>query len=234
MNVTPRASWQYIYEELRNRIVNGTWQPGELIPAEQELAQEFQCARATVNRALRRLAETGLLDRRRRAGSRVATEPSRYATLKIDIIRLVVEQRGSTYRHVLMNREKKTPPELIQYRMKLSTKIELLNLKCLHLADEEPFIYEDRWLNPMVLPDVFDIDFSEISANEWLVRNLMFTRGDIQFSAMNATSREAELFETEVGEALFVTDRTTWLDEQCITSVRLIHRPGYSLRTMLS
>ena len=234
MNVTTRVSWQYIYEELRNRIVKGTWQPGELIPAEQELALEFQCARATVNRALRKLAETGLLDRRRRAGSRVATEPSRYATLKIDIIRLVVEQRGATYRYVLTHCQKKTAPELIQYRMKLKSGSEVLNLQCLHLADEKPFIYEDRWLNPMVLPDISETDFGEISANEWLVRNVVFTRGDIEFSAINATKREAELFEAEVGEALFVTDRTTWQDEQCITSVRLIHRPGYSLRTMLS
>ena len=86
--MTTRNSWQSIHDELRRRIVDGIWQPGELIPAEEQLAAEFQCARATVNRALRGLVDSGLLNRRRRIGSRVATEPSRYATLKIDIIRL--------------------------------------------------------------------------------------------------------------------------------------------------
>ncbi|MCY4314378.1 MAG: GntR family transcriptional regulator, partial [Gammaproteobacteria bacterium] len=68
------ASWQNIQDMLRRRIIDGTWKPGELIPSEKRLAEEFQCARATVNRALRGLADKGLLDRRRRAGSVLRTE----------------------------------------------------------------------------------------------------------------------------------------------------------------
>ena len=229
-----RTTWQGIQEDLRRRIVDGTWQPGELIPSEEQLAQEFQCARATVNRALRGLADTGLLDRRRRAGSRVATEPSRYATLKIDIIRLEIERRGASYRHVLIESAHVTAPERVQYRMKLDSDAKLLFVSSLHMADEAPIIYEERWLNPMVLPGILDIDFSKISVNEWLVRNVMFTRGDISFCATNLTARESELFDTQVDAAAFVIERTTWQDEQCITSVRLLHAPGFSMRAQLS
>ena len=231
--MTTRKSWQRIHDELRRRIVDGIWQPGELIPAEEQLAAEFHCARATVNRALRGLADSGLLDRRRRIGSRVATEPSRYATLKIDIIRLEVEQRGAKYRHVLTESYQVIAPERIQYRMNLDDGIELLYICNLHMADERPIIYEERWLNPVVLPGIFDIDFSAISVNEWLVRNVMFTRGDISFCAANLTDREAQLFDAEVGEAAFVIDRMTWQAEQCITSVRLLHEPGFSMRAEL-
>ena len=232
--MTTRTTWQGIQEDLRRRIVDGTWQPGELIPSEEQLAQEFQCARATVNRALRGLADTGLLDRRRRAGSRVATEPSRYATLKIDIIRLEIERRGASYRHVLIESAHVTAPERVQYRMKLDGDAKLLFVCSLHMADEAPIIYEERWLNPMVLPGILDMDFSKISVNEWLVRNVMFTRGDISFCAANLTARESELFDAQVGAAAFVIDRTTWQGEQCITSVRLLHAPGFSMRAELS
>ena len=231
--MTTRKSWQSIHDELRRRIVDGIWQPGDLIPAEEQLAAEFQCARATVNRALRALADSGLLNRRRRVGSRVATEPSRYATLKIDIIRLEVEQRGAKYRHVLTERAQVLAPERVQYRMNLNDDTELLYICNLHMADDRPIIYEERWLNPVVLPGIFDVDFSAISVNEWLVRNVMFTRGDISFCAINLTEREAQLFAADLGEAAFVIERTTWQDEQCITSVRLLHEPGFSMRTEL-
>ena len=46
-----------------------------MIPGEEALAREFGCARATVNRALRDLAEAGVLERRRKAGTRVALQP---------------------------------------------------------------------------------------------------------------------------------------------------------------
>jgi GntR family transcriptional regulator, histidine utilization repressor len=45
------------------------------------------CARATVNRALRDLAEAGLLERRRKGGTRVPLTPVRKATFEIAIIR---------------------------------------------------------------------------------------------------------------------------------------------------
>ncbi len=232
--MTTSSSWQSIQDELRRRIVDGTWQPGELIPTEERLAEEFQCARATVNRALRGLADTGLLDRRRRAGSRVATEPSRYTTLKIDIIRLEVERRGAHYRHVLIEQRSVLAPQRVRHRMHLADDTELLFVCTLHLADETPFIYEERWLNPQVLPEIYDFDFSSISTNEWLVRNVMFTRGDISFTAAKITPSEAELLDAETGEAAFVIDRTTWQEKQCITSVRLLHRPGFAMRAELS
>ncbi len=231
--MTARKSWQSIHDELRRRIVDGIWQPGDLIPAEEQLAAEFQCARATINRALRALADSGLLDRRRRVGSRVATEPSRYATLKIDIIRLEVEHRGAKYRHVLTERAQVLAPERVQYRMNLNDGTDLLYICNLHMADDRPIIYEERWLNPAVLPGIFEVDFSAISVNEWLVRNVMFTRGDISFCAANLTEREAQLFAAEVDEAAFVIERTTWQDEQCITSVRLLHEPRFSMRAEL-
>mgnify|MGYP002150763077 CR=1 FL=1 len=51
-------TWQSVQEDVLGRIQNGTWPPGELIPTETELAAEFGCARATVNRALQALADS--------------------------------------------------------------------------------------------------------------------------------------------------------------------------------
>ena len=72
---------------MEQRIYSRQWQPGELIPNEADLAIEFGCARVTMNRALRALAETGLLDRRRKVGTRVTLNPITKATLQIPVIR---------------------------------------------------------------------------------------------------------------------------------------------------
>ena len=60
-------SRQTVQEEVLRRIHMRAWKPGEMIPHEADLAREFGCARATVNRALREIANTGLLERRRKA-----------------------------------------------------------------------------------------------------------------------------------------------------------------------
>ncbi len=73
------ATWQSIRAEGLRRIHDGLWAPGARIPDEADLAGEFGCARATVNRALRSLAEDGFLERRRKGGTRVALTPVRKA-----------------------------------------------------------------------------------------------------------------------------------------------------------
>jgi DNA-binding transcriptional MocR family regulator len=92
------------------RINERIWPPGELIPGEVELAEEFGCARATVNRALRELADEGLLERRRKAGTRVVRDPVRKARLDIAIIRLEVEGRGMAYRFDLLEEGRGSRP----------------------------------------------------------------------------------------------------------------------------
>jgi formimidoylglutamate deiminase len=84
-------SWQAVQDEVRRRIAERVWRPGAFIPHEADLAREFGCARATVNRALRELAEEGLLDRRRKAGTRVAVNPIRRARFDIPVIRDEIE-----------------------------------------------------------------------------------------------------------------------------------------------
>ncbi|MBL0930718.1 MAG: GntR family transcriptional regulator, partial [Alphaproteobacteria bacterium] len=110
-------SWQAVQTEVLRRIRAHIWRPGDAIPHEEALAEEFGCARATVNRALRQLAEDGLLDRRRKAGTRVTLNPSRKAKLDIPVLRVEIESKGMRYFHELVSREIAAPPLGIRARL---------------------------------------------------------------------------------------------------------------------
>ncbi len=226
-------TWQSIQAEVTRRISQRIWRPGELIPGEVDLAAEFGCARATVNRALRQLAEAGILDRRRKVGTRVALHPVRKATLDISITRREVEQRGAIYTHILLERRLSSSPAIIQSQMQLARTAKLLHLRALHMADDRPFLYEDRWVNTETVPDALHIDFKAINANEWLVQNALFTTGDITFSAANASDTEAKLLNCEPGDAIFIVNRITWNGPEAITAVRLAYAPGFHMQTTI-
>lgn len=222
--------WEVIRAEVLRRIRGRDWPPGALIPNEEALAAEFGCARATVNRALRELAEAGVLERRRKAGTRVALHPVRKATLDIPVTRLEVEGRGMAYTFQLLDQTQEKPPADVAARLGGDAGKKMLHLRSLHLADGQPFLYEDRWLNPAALPSPLP-DFAAISANEWLVVNVPYTLGDIAFSAANAGAPEAAILGLAPGAALFITERTTWNEAVPITWVRLAYAPGYRLHT---
>lgn len=226
------GGWEDIRAEVLRRIRVRDWPPGQLIPTEEDLAAEFGCARATVNRALRELASAGVLERRRKAGTRVAMLPVRKATLDIPLIRQEVVARGQSYGFRVLTIRKMAPPVPVASRLGLPTCAQMIYLETLHLADGQPFVFETRWLNPAVLPVPLP-DFAVISANEWLVTNISYAAGDIAFSAEEASPREAETMGIALGRALFITERTTWTAEAAITLVRLAHAPGYRVQTMV-
>ena len=220
---------QAIVNEVRRRIVDREWRQGDRIPDEAELAVQFGTARATVNKALQLLAEEGLLDRKRRAGTHVTVNPARKATLTIPIVREQIEGTGLEYSHRVLAQRPSPAPADIAARMALSEGTMLIRMRTIHYGDGRPFQVEDRWINPAAAPGVEKIDFHRINANEWLVRNFPWLHADIAFSAESADARDARHLETRQGTALLILQRTTFNDLGAITTVRLAFHPGYQL-----
>jgi len=60
---------QQVAESLRGSIRQGCWKPGELIPTETELCQQFSASRATIRKALDSLTLEGVISRKARKGT---------------------------------------------------------------------------------------------------------------------------------------------------------------------
>lgn len=230
---TSQNTWQAVQAEVLRRIRSGEWKQGDAIPHEAALAEELGCARTTANRALREVAEMGLIERRRRAGSRVALRPVRRATLEIPVIRDEITARGQAYSFSLISQGLTDPPVTVLARMGLAGKRPLLHITGLHLANGHPHAFEDRWIDQTAVPSALEADFAAISPNEWLVMTIPFEGGDIAFSAATASRPEAKALNCPEGAALFVTERTTWQGAARLTTVRLAFAPGYRLHTLL-
>lgn len=225
----PKA--QLIVSEVRRRIMDREWRQGDRIPDEADLAVEFGAARATVNKALQALADEGLLDRRRRAGTRVAVDPVRKATLTIPIVREQIESAGMAYSHRVVAHHRSPVPESVAGRLHVRTGSEMIHLRAVHYGDGIPFQYEDRWINPKSVRGMDSVDFRHVNANEWLVRNAPYSRAEVTFSAANADARDARMLQTRPGQALLILDRTTWNVDHPITTVRIACKPGHRIST---
>ena len=174
-----------------------------------------------------------MIDRKRKAGSRVALYPISRIVLDIPLIRLEVEQRNAEWRYGLLRRELRAAPALVTSRLGLERNTQMLHITSMHFADNHPFLHEDRWINLAAVPGVEAVDFAAVSANEWLIENAPYSRGDIAFSATNADKALAGLLEAPEGAAVFVVDRITWDKDMPVTVVRLSYAPGYRMNTKI-
>lgn len=233
MNPTLRWTWLDVRREIRRRILESVYLPGDRLPRDEDLARELGCSRATVQRAMKDLAASGTVERRRKGGTHVRPNPISRATLDIPITRLEVEEKGWAYSHQLIASRMKIPPAGVAARLNLPSGEPLLQVEALHFADHRPYIFEDRWICTKTVPEITDVDLHEISANEWLVRYRPFSRADLRFYALKADQRLRGLLETEPSAALFASERTTFIGEAPITTVTAIAGPGYQVLTRI-
>lgn len=68
--------WTQVRDELKSRILRGTYRAGQVIPSETTLVQEFGVARNTIRKAVAALREEGLITTVPHLGSFVAEKPA--------------------------------------------------------------------------------------------------------------------------------------------------------------
>jgi GntR family histidine utilization transcriptional repressor len=224
-----KLGFREIKQQVFKRIRDGEWGPGSLLPGEVELAAEFGCARATVNRAMQELSDDGIIERRRKGGSRVKLSPVRHVTFEIPLVRVEIETRGAEYSYKLISDAVVRAPRHLEMRLLLAAGSRVRHIRCLHLANGKPYQFEDRWINLIAVPGAETANFATLSPNEWLVREVPYTNAEVRFSATSADEMIATYLRARIGDPIFTAERTTWLVGKPVTNVRLYFARGHQM-----
>ena len=74
--------YQQVAEYIKQLIVERRWQPGEMLPSEFKLADEFNVSQGTVRKALTLLTDTKIVTRRQGVGTFVSEHTAQDALFR--------------------------------------------------------------------------------------------------------------------------------------------------------
>jgi GntR family histidine utilization transcriptional repressor len=213
--------WLEIQRTLKDSIVSGEWPPGRKLPSEPELAEHFGCARMTVGRAIAALVEAGLLVRRRRAGTFVATPRVEETVLEIHDIAAEVRASGRAYAFERHARKVRRATGADAARLNVQAGAAVLSITGVHRASGAPFALEERLINLEVVPQAEAQDFTDAPPGSWLLEEVPWTEAEHQIEAANAEGMAAELLRLGPSTACLCVERRTWRGDESVTWVRL-------------
>ena len=216
---------QRIFEDIETRIMGGVWQPGHRIPFEHELVQEYQCSRMTVNKALSALAERGMITRRRKVGSVVASQQIDRTVMDIQDISTEAELAGHDHSYRILLRKIETLDGATAAQLGEPTGAEILRLHCLHTVDGKPNALERRIIMLAIVPSARTESFASVPPGKWLLDMVPWSKARHVIRAVSADAATARLLETERGKACLTLIRQTWQGSRTVTHVEIIH-PG--------
>lgn len=211
-----------IRADIENNIITGKWPPGFRIPFERELMDSYGCSRMTVNRVLSSLAENGLIERRRRLGSFVASPGTHSTLLKLPDVQAEIVSRRGAYRYELLSLARRVATEEDSLRLRGGKKVPVIAMTCRHFSDGVPFAVEDRLINTAAVPEASAVDFAVTPPGTWLLTRIPWTESEHRIHCINAGKEFAALLDVDESVACLVVERRTKRLDDVVTHVKQV------------
>jgi GntR family transcriptional regulator, histidine utilization repressor len=225
----PAARYEQVKNHIRQAIESGARQAGDRLPSELDLVAALGVSRMTVNRALRELADEGLVTRVSGVGTFVAEAKPQSTLLMIAHIGDEIRSRGHEYRYDTVLALRETAPLTVSNALGLAAGASVFHVICVHRENGLPVQLEDRYVNPSIAPAFLQQDFTSVRPSEYLFEIVPAHDVEHVVDAGLPTHAEADLLEISAEEPCLTLVRRTWTSGVAVTFARFVH-PGSRYR----
>lgn len=143
-----QSRYEQIFLHLRELILAQKFKPGERIPSEAELSQDFGVSRITSRRALSELEHAGLVTRERGRGTRVRENTLGVSALKDASSTMALTNRVIGQSRIigqssvrLLTFVRQPPPPHVADRLRLAPGSDIYFIERIRSSDDIPFCY---------------------------------------------------------------------------------------------
>lgn len=229
--------YQQLYEILRGKIGRNEWKPGDMIPAEAELIDQYRVSRSTVRQVLDMLVKEGLIYRQRGRGTFITHPTLEHSMTRIISFTEDMRRRGFEPGTQVIAAGLIPADKEISEKLQVQGGTELARIERLRLADGEPLSIEEAYLVHRYCPDVLQHDYAREPLREVLERDydirLVHARQVIQ--AVLANRSQAKFLGIRPQSALLAVERVSFSQSAVpIEFLRIYYRADrYSLYSEL-
>ncbi|WP_299196708.1 histidine utilization repressor [uncultured Amphritea sp.] len=230
-----RPRYQQIKGYILDGIKQGTYTSGSKIPAEVELAKQFEVSRMTVNKAIRDLVQENLLVRYPGMGTFVTDAKAESPLVDIRNIAEEVVQRGHRYSCSVIKLQEAIADEVIAMQMGVPVGTALYRSVIVHRENDLPIQLENRFVIARLLPDYLKQDFTAGTPHEYLSKMYPVSNVEHIVEAILPDSNAQKLLDIDTNTPCLLVNRRTWSDDRLVSFACLTY-PGtrYKLRSLAS
>lgn len=203
-----------IHNQLRENIEDGKWKVGEKIPAERELAADFDVSRMTLRQAIQALVDEGILERRVGSGTFVANRKVQEKMSGVTSFTDLMQSLGKTPSSTTISYHLTIPSQTEIEKLKLGKDEQVVRMERVRLANDVPICFEIATV-PARLIENFSKE--EVTNSFWQTlekKAHLYPGHAIQhISATKATKKIATYLNVKRGDALLRMTQLSYLQD---------------------
>ncbi len=220
--------YHQLMERLKGSIEKGKWTHGDKIPSENQLMDQFGVSRNTAKKAIEELVQEGILYRIQGKGTFVAKPKLQQSLMGFYSFSKVLKEKGMNPKDIILKIEEVKSTAKIREALLLEEDDNVIEMKRLRCADDEPYILESSFIPKSVISDAEQLKkVGEISLYDLFSQqfNIIVTRAKEAFEPVLIRAEESEYLQTEEGRPALLLERTAYdisgmPVEFCISIVR--------------
>lgn len=203
--MSKRKLYQVIEMDILDKIQNGTYAEGTLIPKEIELVEIYNVSRPTVRQAIFNLVQRGYLKRVKRLGTIVqAPMIDQEFTHVIESFTSEMQRKGLKPRTIVLSFKKVTADDEISTHLGIKRNALVYKLVRLRYTDDKPIVLVTTYIPVKRFPDLDLYDFSDKSLYAIFHEcNIPIKRIKRYLNVILADETTADLLDTNEGAPLF-------------------------------
>lgn len=216
-----RPLYLQVKDHLIRRVLSGEWRPGERLPSEMKLAEDYGLSQGTIRKAIEEMSVQGLVTRHPGRGTFVTSHQGDYHPVRFRRFYSNTGKRiaGSESSYISCRGIDANPRVASQLQVKPGANIaEIVRVRYL---DEHPVLLESIMLNTQLCPGAELVFEQRKPSSIYLTLeqtyNILIIRVDERLRPRVATREEADLLELTSGSPVLEVERLAYsLGGECI------------------
>jgi GntR family transcriptional regulator len=208
----PIPLYHQLKTHIHRQIAQGLWKPGDRIPSESEIGEEFKISRTTVRQAIGELENDGVLIRKHGVGTFVARPHIEKRATKLTGFTQDMRSRGLKPSSTVLHKQLIPAPADVASWLNVPVNEPVVMIKRLRLADDEPMGIDTVYYPHAKYGGLLDEDLENSSLYELLAEkyNTLPTRSELQLSAGECSVEDARDLGIRRGNPVLQLVRTTF------------------------
>ncbi|GHO66081.1 GntR family transcriptional regulator [Ktedonobacter sp. SOSP1-52] len=197
---------------MREKVTSGDWKPGDLIPSERELGEQYGISRMTARQALTELVNEGLFYREQGKGTFVSRNKITQQLIRLTGFTEDISARGQAPATRVLSMHMIPATEDLAERLRLHVGQPIFRLQRLRLADNEPLAIERSHLSFIGCERLLDEDLETQSLYRILESRygIQLIQAEQELEAGLTNEEDAKLLNLPMGSPALYTRRTTY------------------------
>lgn len=232
MNQSSHQTLQYqLIKKFYEKLNNKEWLPGQMIPSEKEICEEYNVSRITVREALKELVQAGYLVRKQGKGTFVSTPTVEYASTSTFSLSEQLEAQGLQSEFVVLHFEIEPSTSSHRTIFKIGEEDNVVSIIRLRKINGKPYAYEEALVPEKYLQGATSANIDQAGLYQTIKAcSGMFPEyANETVEAVQCPDRIATIMGLQFKTAVFSVNRYTMASNECIEHCRsYLHGQRYN------